>query len=247
MNKHVRKVYRGVRETLSYVINPQAGQPRKAKRLWLDLGDLGVLVMPASAMDKWQDHGLGLLRTILHKNGLETDLLSTRMLLSWRQLYKLVQGYDMLLMNVRSYTFPFAYRAACIFKEVNPQGIVIAGGMHATVAPDEMLEIDAFDHICQGPGENTVVDLVRDPKSFPRLVKGVGAKSMADWPMMDRTLWPNPRQKSFPWPLEPECGFGPGPVATVLTSRVCPWQCTFCNEASFIPGHGAKIGGSGDR
>jgi radical SAM superfamily enzyme YgiQ (UPF0313 family) len=31
------------------------------------------------------------------------------------------------------------------------------------------------------------------------------------------------------------CGWGPGPVATVLTSRVCPWRCAFCNEASYIP------------
>ena len=59
---------------------------------------------------------------------------------------------------------------------------------------------------------------------------------MSDWPMMDRTLWPNPRRSDFPWPLEPPFGgWGPGPVATVITSRVCPWRCVFCNEASYIP------------
>jgi radical SAM superfamily enzyme YgiQ (UPF0313 family) len=72
------------------------------------------------------------------------------------------------------------------------------------------------------------------------MVVGVGAKSMAEWPMMDRTLWPNPNLPDFPWPLEPECGWGPGPVATVITSRVCPWQCVFCNEASYIPNMGRK-------
>ena len=44
-------------------------------------------------------------------------------------------------MNVRSYTFPFAYKAAQMFKKVNPNGLVMAGGMHATVAPDEMEDI----------------------------------------------------------------------------------------------------------
>ena len=58
--------------------------------------------------------------------------------------------------------------------------------------------------------------------------------------MMDRTLWPNPKLKDFPWPLEPECGWGPGPVATIITSRVCPWQCVFCNESSYIPNMGRK-------
>jgi radical SAM superfamily enzyme YgiQ (UPF0313 family) len=146
-------------------------------------------------------------------------------------------------MNVRSYTFPVAVKSAQIFKELNPEGVVLTGGLHATVALAEMRAIDEFDHICQGPGENVIVDLVRDPSSFPRVVVGNGARSMADWPMMDRTLWPRPhrrQRKRFPWPLEPDCGWGPGPVATIITSRVCPWQCVFCNEASYIPNMGRK-------
>ena len=49
----------------------------ETRRLWLDLGDLGDLVNPAGPHEQWQDHGLGLLRTILHQNGLQTDLAST--------------------------------------------------------------------------------------------------------------------------------------------------------------------------
>ena len=139
------------------------------KRLWLDIGDLGVYVRPAGAHDRWQDHGLGLLRTILTQKGVETDLLSTRSLKSWKELPKALAGYDMVILNVHSYTFPFAYKAAREFKKVNPKGIVLAGGMHATVAPDEMEAIEAFDKVCQGPGENTIVDLVQDPSAFPRM------------------------------------------------------------------------------
>jgi anaerobic magnesium-protoporphyrin IX monomethyl ester cyclase len=210
------------------------------KRLWLDMGDLGVFVRAAGAHDRWQDHGLGLLRTILKQNNVETDLFSTRSLRSWNELNQRVQGYDLLVMNVRSYTYPFAYQAAKIYKKVNPKGLVITGGMHATVAPDEMETVAEFDRICQGPGENIIVDLLKDPHAFPRVVTGVGSKSMADWPMMDRTMWPDPHLSDFPWPLEPECGWGPGPVATVITSRVCPWRCVFCNEASYIPNMGRK-------
>ncbi|MBI3536387.1 MAG: B12-binding domain-containing radical SAM protein [Chloroflexi bacterium] len=212
----------------------------KIKRLWLDLGDLGVFVRPAGAHDRWQDHGLGLLRTVLKNNGVETDLFSTRSIRAWHELEKIVAGYDQLILNVRSYTYPFAYQAAKIFKKVNPHGLVLTGGMHATVAPDEMEAVPEFDRICQGPGEQIIVDLLKDPLAFPRVVMGVGAKSMADWPMMDRTQWPNPRLDDFPWPLEPECGWGPGPVATIITSRVCPWQCVFCNEASYIPNMGRQ-------
>jgi radical SAM superfamily enzyme YgiQ (UPF0313 family) len=215
-----------------------------SKIVWLDLGDLGDLVNPAGPHEQWQDHGLGLLRTILHQHGVMTDLLSTRACTSWEELEAQLQGYETLIMNVRSYTFPVAYRSAQIFKKVNPQGMVLTGGMHATVALDEMEAISEFDRICQGPGENIIVDLVKDPQSFPRVILGVGAKSMADWPMIDRTLWPQPRSKKlakkFNWPLEPECGWGPPPVVTLLTSRVCPWQCVFCNENSYIPNMGRR-------
>lgn len=214
----------------------------KSRILWLDLGDLGDLVHPRGPHEQWQDHGLGLLRTILRNNGVATGLYSTRLATFWRQVRKNLKGYDVLVMNVRSYTFPIAYKAAKIFKEVNPEGIVVTGGMHATVALDEMIEIQEFDRICQGPGEKVIVELVQDPLSFPRVVVGVGASSMADWPMIDRTLWPKPHRRlhNFPWPLEPECGWGPGPVATILTSRVCPWQCVFCNESSYIPNMGRR-------
>lgn len=210
------------------------------KRLWLDMGDPGVFVYPSGAHDRWQDHGMGLLRTIMRDRGVETDMFSLRSLKKWEELPGRLQGYDQLLMNVRSYTYPFAYKSAQMFKKVNPSGLVITGGMHATVAPDEMENVPEFDYICGGPGENTIVELAKDPKAFGRMVMGVGAKSMSEWPMMDRTQWPNPKLKDFPWPLEPECGWGPGPVATVITSRVCPWQCVFCNESSYIPNMGRK-------
>ncbi|MDM8530118.1 radical SAM protein [Anaerolineales bacterium HSG25] len=211
--------------------------------VWLDLGDLGDLVNPDGPHEQWQDHGLGLLRTILYQNDIKTDLLSTRAVTTWDKLRRQIAGYKTLIMNIRSYTFPVARRAAQLFKEVNPDGIILAGGMHATVAVDEILAIPQFDRVCQGPGEGVIVDLVKDPLSFERSFVGMGAKSMADWPTIDRTLWPKPHrrlQDNFNWPMEPECGWGPPPVATILTSRVCPWQCVFCNENSYIPNMGRK-------
>jgi radical SAM superfamily enzyme YgiQ (UPF0313 family) len=228
----------------NFLRSSKAPQTEGPRRLWLDLGDLGDLVNPAGPHEQWQDHGLGLLRTLLHQNGVATDMFSTRQCASWNEVRNKLKGYDMLLMNVRSYTFPIAFRAARLFKEVNPNGLVLTGGMHATVALDEMTAIEEFDRICQGPGESLIVDLATHPDKYPRVILGVGAKSMAEWPMIDRTLWPKPASRklahTFNWPLEPECGWGPPAVATILTSRVCPWQCVFCNENSYIPNMGRR-------
>jgi anaerobic magnesium-protoporphyrin IX monomethyl ester cyclase len=217
---------------------------RRSDIVWLDLGDLGDLVRDSGPLEQWQDHGLGLLRTILHDHDIHTDLFSTRAVTDWPQLRRQLSGYRMLLMNVRSYNFPIAREAARLFKRINPEGLVVVGGIHATVAPTEMDAVAEFDRICIGPGEGLIVDLVRDPAAFPRLIQGKGARSMADWPMIDRRLWPKPAsrqyRKQYPWPLEPACGWGPPPVATVLTSRVCPWQCAFCNESAYIAHMGRK-------
>ena len=119
------------------------------------------------------------LRTILHQNGIMTDLALDARLHFVGEVGKQLNGYELLIMNVRSYTFPVAYRSAQIFKKVNPTGMVLTGGMHATVALDEMEAIPEFDRICQGPGENIIVDLVKDPHAFPRVIQGVAPNR---WP-----------------------------------------------------------------
>jgi len=210
---------------------------KKSAILWLDLGHFGELLR-YEAGETFQDHGLGLLRTILHQDGIETDLVSIRNIRSWNKLAKHLEGYNMLLMNVRSYRYETAVIAAQLFHKLNPDGIVIVGGMHTLVDSQSMVSIKEFDKICIGAGEKVITVLVRNPDSFPRIFQGQAAATMEDWPLIDRTLWPKPagwaRRFNFNWPLEEGLRWGPRPVASVLTSRVCPWQCSFCNENSYI-------------
>ncbi len=211
---------------------------KKSSILWLDLGYFGEL-LKYDGGETFQDHGLGLLRTILHQEGIETDLVSIRNHRSWDELAKHLKGYKILLMNVRSYRYDIAVTAAQLFHQLNPDGIVMVGGMHTSVDSQSMESIKEFDKICIGAGEKVITDLVRNPDSFPRVFQGKAAATMEDWPLIDRTLWPKPagwaRRFNFTWPLEEGQRWGPRPVASVLTSRVCPWQCSFCNERSYIP------------
>jgi len=208
---------------------------KNRNRLWLDLGEIGTLLTNFGCH---QDHAVGLLMTILCNAQIDITLASTRNIFSKRQLLRKFRGVDMLIMSVLSINYPFAVKCAKLFKKINPSGIVVVGGLHASVAFDEMIAVKEFDYICKGPGENIIIDLVAEPENFERVVEGNGAKRMADWPEINRTLWPKPAI-NIPgmlntWPLE-KYVIEEAPSATILTSRVCPWQCAFCNESSYIP------------
>ena len=205
------------------------------KRLWLDIGKPGSLF---TNLEYIQDHAVGLLMTILKNAGIEISLASTRNIVLKRQLVRKFQNVDILIMSVLSFHYPFAVKCAKLFKKVNPGGIVIVGGLHVSVAIDEMIKVKEFDYICKGPGEKIICSLVTEPEKYPRVIEGNGEKSMAKWPFIDRTLWPKPAL-NLPghkdvWPLE-KYSIEQPPSVTILTSRVCPWQCSFCNESSFIP------------
>jgi radical SAM superfamily enzyme YgiQ (UPF0313 family) len=210
------------------------------RRLWLDLGEPGSLI---TNLEYTQDHAVGLLMTILKKAGIDITLASIRNIFSRGQLIRKLKQTDMLIMSVLSFHYPFAVKCANLFKETNPDGIVIVGGLHGSVAIEEMTQVTAFDYICIGPGEKIICDLVTDPERFDRVIFAKGEKSMAQWPNIDRTLWPRPTL-TLPgtrdvWPLE-KFSIEEPPNATILTSRVCPWQCAFCNESSFIPNMGRR-------
>ncbi len=203
---------------------------------WVDLGLFGLFLDPSSAStDNWQDHGLGLLRTVMHRDGVFTSIESVKNHKDVDSIVARLVAHDVLLMNVRTYNFSQARQIAERFKQARRNGIVIVGGMHATVNIDEMKAVQAFDHICVGPGEGIISELARNPGKHPRVFDGVAAASMDDWPDIDRRLWPQPLKSNHPFPLESAIpNWSPGPIASIITGAVCPWRCSFCNEASYI-------------
>jgi hypothetical protein len=93
---------------------------RMAKICWVDLGSYGLFLEngPISS-ESWQDHGLGLLRTIMHRDGVISDVVSVKNHSTIESLVREIKGYDKIIMNVRTYTLFQAKEIAEIYKKEN--------------------------------------------------------------------------------------------------------------------------------
>ena len=193
------------------------------KILWMSLDDAGVFV---SRRKPYINHAIALLRTVLYNAGIKTDFKTLRYVWQKEQVRDRVYGYDILLMSVMSFNFPYAVAVAKIFKECNPAGKVIVGGVHASVGYKEMKAVKEFDSVVKGPGEKVVVDTIKHLGAGQKLTYHTQENSLEQWPNINRDLFPEPLEDYSPL-VEP-------PTVTMITSRKCKYNCSFCNERSLF-------------
>ena len=181
----------------------RADGPKQSEILWLDLGDLGDLVYPLRAHEQWQDHGLGLLRTILHHNGVVTESgLDARLQSLGAAAARAARLRHAAHERAQLHLPGRALKAAQIFKEVNPDGPRAdrRHARHGGARRDG--ERRRVRQDLPGAGRERHRRPGEGPAGLPaRCSRASGAKSMAEWPMIDRTLWPQPRELAAAAPL----------------------------------------------
>ncbi len=137
-----------------------------------------------------------------------------------------------------------AYKVAEIAKKVSEDCTVILGGPHATFTPRQTLEECKYiDVIVRGEGEETARELVENIEKGAPLneVKGISfrnkneiidteprpfIKNIDDIPFPSRDLLPMHLYQ-----------FNGVKYTTMLTSRGCPFKCTFCSSSRLFGGY----------
>ncbi len=164
-----------------------------------------------------------------------------------------VRSVDVVGFSLLTNTF---HRASALVERIRQAGIatpIVWGGTHPTVAPEECLAI--ADVVCVGEGEEPMLQFVErlaagtDPTDVPNLWFRAGGlfgnreamrnppgdleTQLDDLPFPDYELdthWVADRAGLVP--ARPENLRGALHTLRVLTTRGCPYHCTFCNNTA---------------
>lgn len=135
---------------------------------------------------------------------------------------------DFLTISIQTVFADFAFQLAKEYKKINPRCIVIVGGPHASILPEETLMKDGIDFVVIGEGEKTLPELLRSIKN-PETVKGICFRKK-NKPFFTQTREPITDLDKIPFPersLLHDEYFKRGSTP-IITSRGCPFSCAFC-------------------
>lgn len=185
--------------------------------------------------------GVGSLSAVLKAEGHETRFLRVAEL-DREQFLSDVRGWEPDLIGFSSVfvQWKFVKQMARWLKEDYPRPI-IAGGAHPTLDPEDALQCESIDWICRGEGEYVLRDVVRcleagEAEKIPGLeniwCRGEDGKVIRN---PERELispldeLPPPDREFFDYD---EALAQMSGNLQVMTSRGCPYRCTYCsNEA----------------
>ncbi len=135
--------------------------------------------------------------------------------------------------------WPAVLEIAQLVRRVAPGALVVVGGPHMTIYPRESLSWDCIDITAVGDGEETLLEICLrlEGGDEPWDVPGTAARR-PDGEVVLNPARPIARDLDrYPFtafdlmPMERyHCLTVLKPMATMVTSRGCPWKCGYCSQ-----------------
>ncbi len=143
-------------------------------------------------------------------------------------------------------SFPDAADIAQKIKESQPDIITVCGGVHASALREKLLALyPAFDYLVAGEGEVTMGELAAgaDATDIAGLIRREAGVAVANEPRvhivnLDDLPFPAyEKLTGFPRDYHlPLFSYAQTPGATMITSRGCMFQCSYCDRSVFQKG-----------
>jgi radical SAM superfamily enzyme YgiQ (UPF0313 family) len=148
--------------------------------------------------------------------------------------------FDILGVSVMITQFPAGRMLSRIAKKVNPDSLVVWGGIGVTVKPELAFENNdaPVDYVVRGEGEKTFIDLIKclqenRPISEVRGVSYRDGNKIVHNPdadlIHDLDTLPHPAKHLYA-SIGDEAAAPPYAYSRLFTSRGCPFQCSYCDS-----------------
>lgn len=185
--------------------------------------------------------GLGYLASYLRSHGYPVDILDVHALkISPDEMINRVRksGADIVGITTTTIGWPGAVEASELVRKALPKALIIVGGPHLSVYPEESLSFDSIDMGVQGDGEETLLEIVqaieqnKSIKNIPgTVVKDEGEVKVnrpRKW-IKDLSSLPHPAVDLLPLDRY-KCLTVDKPFFTMISTRGCPYKCGFCSQ-----------------
>lgn len=195
--------------------------------------------------------GIGYMAAVLEQHNIDVDVIDASALeLTYDEIGEeiLKRNPDIVSISALTPTIGVALDSADKIKQVKPDTVVILGGYHPTFEFESVLEEQSVDVVVRGEGEYTLLELVEKIENGGDLrdVQGLAFHDESDGSLVltpDRPVIEDLDELPFPafhlFPMEKYRILNiTTNVATIITTRGCPMQCSFCSSAAL---HGHKL------
>lgn len=150
---------------------------------------------------------------------------------------------DMIGFTATTSSFTDAYRQTEEIKKIIPDIKIVFGGVHVSALREKILEsFPLIDFLIIGEGEKALAELARgeNPYKIQGLIFRNGSEikandSRTDLCELDELPFPAYKKlKGFPKSYQPPLfNYPRTPTATIISSRGCPYQCSYCDRSVF--------------
>lgn len=152
---------------------------------------------------------------------------------------------DVVAISMMTATVYTAWEMARVVKEVAPDAVVVAGGMHCSALPESALQESAIDYGIVGEGEEPFRELLialqekRNPTGIRNLVHRRNGQIVVNPrrpPISDIDSIPFPARDLFDsskYSMNVNRRATLAKSTTMLTGRGCPYGCIFCSKSIY--------------
>lgn len=201
---------------------------RKITLVYPGIVNVGFASFGKGGMDRnWMNLGILYLAASLKRESFEVEVIDLRSLSGWDAYADRIanNGSQAVGVYVNTPNYVAGLKACELAKGLGKT--VIAGGPHATTAPESLTGSGFVDYVIKGEGERSLVELLNGLNSGIRpsanIIEGLLTENLDDLPFPDRSLY-DVRTAISPVNNFPFLDNG----LVIMCSRGCPFHCAFC-------------------